>query len=269
MFKIGCQTYTWEMLGQSWTGHTDDLLAAISAAGYQGMEITDTMIGAYAHRPDEFAKALQKFSLQLIAFACTSPSGFTDTAARASDLAMVEKALRFVQTIPGAMLSLGSATITTPGSISEKFQTAATLYNAAGELGNRMGVPVAFHPSSHPNTLLATRADYDEIMRLTDPALIGWVPDTGHILRRHADIMDTLCTHLHRVRYMHLKDVDSEGMWQMLGDGVCDIPAITDLVANAPHFNGWLVLEEESEPAAADPVGAVKKNREKITSLFG
>jgi inosose dehydratase len=54
-----------------------------------------------------------------------------------------------------------------------------------------------------------------------------------------------------------------------LGDGVCDIPAITELVANAPHFNGWLVLEEESEPAAADPVGAVKKNREKITSLFG
>ena len=30
----------------------------------------------------------------------------------------------------------------------------------------------------------------------------------------------------------------------------------------APNFNGWLVLEEESDTAAADPAAAVKTNRE-------
>ena len=44
-FKIGCQTFTWEMLGNDWTGTPDDLVTAISKAGYSGIEITDTMIG--------------------------------------------------------------------------------------------------------------------------------------------------------------------------------------------------------------------------------
>lgn len=46
--NIGCQTFTWEMLGDRFTGGPDDLLAAISAGGYTGIEITDTMIGPYA-----------------------------------------------------------------------------------------------------------------------------------------------------------------------------------------------------------------------------
>lgn len=27
-FKVGCQTFTWEMLGAGWSGTADDLLAA-------------------------------------------------------------------------------------------------------------------------------------------------------------------------------------------------------------------------------------------------
>jgi inosose dehydratase len=48
----------------------------------------------------------------------------------------------------------------------------------------------------------------------------------------------------------------------MLGKGVCDTPAVIDIVAAAPRFNGWLVLEEESDIAATDPAAAVKVNRE-------
>ena len=58
LLKIGCQTFTWEMLGPRFTGGPDDLLDAIAAGGYAGIEITDTMIGDYAGRPDAFASAL-------------------------------------------------------------------------------------------------------------------------------------------------------------------------------------------------------------------
>ena len=75
MLRIGCQTYTWEMLGDAWQGSADDLLAAIGGAGYTGIEITDRMIGTYANRPDEFSKALASNGLELIAFAWASPSG--------------------------------------------------------------------------------------------------------------------------------------------------------------------------------------------------
>lgn len=57
--KVGCQTFTWEMLGKNWTGGPDDLLTAIAEGGYTGIEITDTMIGHYADSPDDFAASLK------------------------------------------------------------------------------------------------------------------------------------------------------------------------------------------------------------------
>ncbi len=268
MMRIGCQTYTWEMLGDKWRGNAGDLLAAIGGAGYAGIEITDRMIGNYAGRAKEFALALKPHGLDLIAFAWASPSGFTESAAFDSDLAAAGKALDFVAHFPGAILALGSATIMTPGTREAKFAAAGKIYNAIGDMGRSRDVPVAFHPSSHHNTLLGSRADYDRIMTLTDPDVIGWVPDTGHILRGGMDMFDTLQTYLGRVRYLHLKDVDAGGRWQMLGEGVCDIRAVIDLLGQSPNFNGWLVLEEESETAAADPAAAVRRNRQTLSAML-
>lgn len=78
--RAGCQTYTWEMLGDAWQGTADDILGAISQAGYQGIEITGTMIGSYANRPEAFARALKDRGLELVAFAWGSDSGFTEEA---------------------------------------------------------------------------------------------------------------------------------------------------------------------------------------------
>jgi inosose dehydratase len=260
--KAGCQTYTWEMLDNSWTGGPDDLLTAIADGGYAGIEITDTMIGHYADRPADFAAALENKGLTLVAFAMASKSGFTVKDEIANDLDAARRWIDFVADFPGALVSMGSATIVSDGARAEKFEIAAEFYNKAGELGKATGVEIAIHPSSHHNTLLFDRADYDRIFSLLDKDLVGWVPDTGHILRGHADILDTLRIHRDRIRYLHLKDVDATGRWAMLGEGVCDIQAVIDIAAAAPRFNGWLVLEEESAAAAIDPARAVKTNRE-------
>jgi len=260
--KAGCQTYTWEMLGNSWTGGPDDLLTAIADGGYAGIEITDTMIGHYAERPAEFASALEDKGLALVAFAMASKSGFTVKDEIPNDLDTARRCIDFVAMFPGALLSLGSATLVSDGARADKFEISAEFYSKAGELGKAAGVDIAIHPSSHHNTLLFDRADYDRIFSLVDEDLVGWVPDTGHILRGHPDMNDTLRTYSNRIRYLHLKDVDAAGQWAMLGEGVCDIQAVIDICAAAPCFNGWLVLEEESDAAAANPAWAVKTNRE-------
>jgi inosose dehydratase len=266
--KIGCQTFTWEMLGPRFTGGPDDLLDAIAAGGYTGIEITDTMIGDYAGRPDAFAAALDARGLTLAAFAMGSDTGFTLSGAAAdADLEAVRRWSDFAARFPGALLSMGSATVVDDGLRFEKFDVAADIYNRAGEIGRQAGVDVAVHPSSHHNTLLFDRPDYDAIFARLDPNGVGWVPDTGHILRGHPDILDTLRTYRDRIRYLHLKDVDSAGAWAMLGAGTCDVPAVIDIVAAAPRFTGWLVVEEESEEAAADPAVAVKRNYETMQSL--
>lgn len=260
--KVGCQTFTWEMLGNAWTGTADDLLSAISAGGYTGIEITDTMIGRYAANPHAFANALRDRGLTLVSFAFGSKSGFTVADAMNDDLATAKRWIDYAAHFPDALVSIGSATVVTDGPRDEKFAIAGEFYNRAGELGKIAGVEIAVHPSSHHNTLLFDRADYDRIFTLLDPNLVGWVPDTGHILRGQADMLDTMRTYQDRIRYLHLKDVDAQGRWAMLGKGVLDTPAVIDLVSAAPRFNGWLVLEEESETAGADPVAAVKANRQ-------
>ncbi|BCG89767.1 xylose isomerase [Mesorhizobium sp. 113-3-9] len=260
--KVGCQTFTWEMLGKAWTGGPDDLLKAIADGGYAGIEITDTMIGRYADRPSEFAAALKSSGLTLVSFAFGSKSGFTLKEEIGADLEAAQRWIDFASAFPGALVSMGSATVVSEGPRDDKFAIAAEVYNKAGELGRKAGVQVAVHPSSHHNTLLFDRADYDRIFALLDPALVGWVPDTGHILRGHKDMADTLRTYRDRIRYIHLKDVDANGTWAMLGEGVCDTQAVIEIANTAPKFNGWLVLEEESETAAADPAGAVKTNRQ-------
>jgi inosose dehydratase len=260
--KAGCQTYTWEMLGKNWTGGPDDLLVAIADGGYAGIEITDTMIGSYANKPSDFAAALEDKRLTLVAFAMASKSGFTIKDEISKDLDTARRWINFVAMFPGALISLGSATVTSDGPRADKFGIAAEFYNKAGELGKAAGVEIAVHPSSHHNTLLFDRADYDRIFSLLDKDLVGWVPDTGHILRGHADMTDTLRTYRDRIRYLHLKDVDAAGQWTMLGEGICDIQAVIDICTAAPRFNNWLVLEEESAAAAADPAWAIKTNRE-------
>jgi sugar phosphate isomerase/epimerase len=264
--NFGCQTFTWEMLGPSWTGGPEDLVQAIAGAGYAGIEITDNMIGSFAGRPADFARCLEKAGLALVAFAVGSDSGFTEAGAIRADLEAVRRWLAFMAHFPGSVVSMGSATVMSAGARDDKFAVAAEIYNRAAEIGRAEGVSVAVHPSSHHDTLLLSRADYDRIFALLEPQ-VGWVPDTGHILRGGQSLSDALAAHRDRIRYIHLKDADAKGTWVMLGEGVCDIPAVISSIGDAPRFNGWVVVEEESRTAASDPAAAVRANLETLRRL--
>jgi sugar phosphate isomerase/epimerase len=254
------------MLGDAWRGRPDDLIAAIADGGYAGIEITDTMIGSYARRAADFARRLEEAGLALVAFAMGSDGGFTEPGRAEADLEAARRWVEFAAHFPGALVSMGSATVMSKGARDDKFAVAAEIYNRAAEVGREAGVAVAVHPSSHHNTLLFSRVDYDQIFSLLEPQ-IGWVPDTGHILRGRQAIGDTLAAHQDRIRYVHLKDVDAQGTWAMLGEGACDVPAVISAVRQAPRFNGWIVVEEESETAASDPAAAVRTNRETLRRL--
>jgi sugar phosphate isomerase/epimerase len=264
--RLGCQTFTWEMLGDTWTGGPDDLLREIGGAGYAGIEITDVMIGAYADRPTAFARRLDDEGLALVAFAFGSAGGFTEPDHAGADLEAARRWADFAAHFPGALVSMGSATVMSGGARDDKFAVAADIYNRAFAIGAAAGVDFALHPSSHHDTLLFSRADYDQIFARLDPGL-GWVPDTGHMLRGGQAIDATLAAYAARIRYVHLKDVDAQGDWAMLGEGTCDIAAVIAAADRAPRFNGWIVVEEESATAGADPAAAVRANLQTMRRL--
>jgi sugar phosphate isomerase/epimerase len=265
--RLGCQTYTWEMLGDAFAGGPDDLLKAIADAGYEGLEITDTMIGPYADDPEGFGAALDRHGLTLVGFAYAAPSGYTERERIAEDLEITRRWTAFAAHFPGAMLSMGSATVMSEGPRAGKYDVAAEVYNRSHELAAASGVGLAVHPSSHHDTLLYDAGDYAEIFSRLEPE-VGWVPDTGHILRGGQTLRGAISRWKERIRYVHLKDVDATGDWAMLGTGICDVAALVRDLADAPNFNGWLVIEEESQAAAGDPAAAVRRNRETAAKVL-
>jgi inosose dehydratase len=267
MLRVGCQTYTWEMLGDKWSGRVDDILTAMADSGYEGIEITNTMIREYAQFPLEFGRGLKGRGLTLAAFAYASPLGFTDPANRSQELQGAENAMRFLGEFPGAPLILGGPSTPTREGVAEKIGRAAELYNEVGRRGKNLGIDVAFHPHSHHGSILESREEYERIMELTDPALVHWNPDTGHIVRGGQDLLDTLRRFRTRIRHMHLKDVDPHKKWQPLGQGVCGIPAVLTFLEREAEFSGWIVAEEESDSAVAAPQTAIARNRQYLKSI--
>jgi sugar phosphate isomerase/epimerase len=255
------------MRGADWTGSVDEMLDAVAAAGYAGIEITNTMIREYAGRPAGFAKAVEARGLRLAAFAYASSAGFTDPGARQAERAGARKALDFVAHFPGVPLCIGGAHSPERSDVDEKIALAADFYNEAGRLGRERGVDVAFHPHSHHGSILESRTEYDRIMELTDPAVVKWNPDTGHIVRGGQDLLDTIRRYGSRIRHVHLKDADRANRWQPLGKGICDIPGMLTVLETELSYSGWLVCEEESAEAWADPAGAIRWNRGYLASL--
>jgi sugar phosphate isomerase/epimerase len=267
-FLLGCQTFTWEMLGDRWKGTTDELLDAITVAGYTGIEITDQMIGPYAHRGDAFARALSERGLTLVAFAWASATGFTVPDAATADIELAERWLAFVSGFEGALLSLGSATSTISGARQPQLDCAARIYDAIGRRGTAMGVGVAIHPSSHEGSVLMSAEDYEAIMATTDGSVVGWVPDTGHILKGGMDVRGTLRRYGGRIAYVHLKDAGDDGSWKLMGEGDVGIPEVLAFLRDELSFTGWLVAEEEAPEAGKDPGGAVLRNRRYLAGLL-
>ncbi|WP_273728152.1 sugar phosphate isomerase/epimerase [Brucella gallinifaecis] len=267
--RIGCQTFTWEMLGDDWAGSTGDVVRAIGAAGYAGIEITNNMIGGYDRDAESFKRLLSEQGLTFVAYAFSTPSGFTVEEKTDDELAAISSAMDFIAKFPGTVLSLGCPTDHRGIGDAKAVEIAGHIFNRAGEMGRARGIPVAFHPSSHHGSVVVTREQYEAIMAATDPKLVKWVPDTGHIIRGSQDILETLSLFQDRIAYVHLKDASQAGKWKMMGAGDCDIPGVIAHLHDKIGFDGWVIGEEESDEAGLDPAAAVKLNREYLARIIG
>jgi sugar phosphate isomerase/epimerase len=264
--RVGCQTYTWEMLGKKWKGSVDDMLDIISGAGYEGVELTNTMIGSYYDRPDDFARALEKRGLSFPSFGFVPVHSFTDPAKIKDEIEHARKGIDFVSRFPGCRLDLAGGSASSRENLDRKFMTMCTFYDEVAALADRKKVPVDVHPHSHAGSIIEKADEYQRLMENTDGSLVGWCPDSGHIVRGGLDLVDTLRKYKNRIRNFHFKDADAKGKWALLGKGVCDFAEVLRFLEEIGYM-GWIVAEEESEAAAKDQRDAVAKNREFLRSL--
>lgn len=130
--------------------------------------------------------------------------------------------------------------------------------NAVGAATKDEGVLTCIH--NHVATVIETRQECDRLAEVTDPDLVFWGADTGHLAYGGADVVDFTRAHAPRIRALHLKDVNGavrrqaveeeldyraaseRGIWTELGQGCIDYPAFFNILRES-GYEGWVLSE--------------------------
>lgn len=151
--------------------------------------------------------------------------------------------------------------------------------NKLGVRAKERGLRLTYH--HHMGTGIQTNSEIDRLMENTDPALVGLLYDTGHLVFSGEDPMVALTKWMDRIWHVHLKDVRKErlerakkekwsflkgvkeGVFTIPGDGCIDFAPIFSALKKA-DYSGWWVVEAEQDPAIANPLEYAQKARSYI-----
>ena len=143
------------------------------------------------------------------------------------------------------------------------------------------GIQLVFH--NHVGSYVETEAETCRLLDETDPSLVGWCLDCGHLAYGGGDTLKMLEKYGNRVGHVHLKDVNGEILvraleeqWSFhralkayifakLGDGIVSIPSVIKALA-ASGYDGWVVLEQDTTPD--NPTNVARENRVYLESLL-
>lgn len=291
--QFGCAPINWTnddlpSLGGELT--YQQCLSEMALAGYKGSE------GGckYPKDFDVLKKALDLRGLQICNMWFSS---FFTTFENERTFAEFEKHMDFTYGLGARVIGVGECGVTVHGQeetplfsncpilTEEQMKNLAEGLNELGRRAQKKGMKVCFHP--HVGTGIQSLDEIDRLMKLTDPALVGLLFDTGHSTIAGEDLVEILKKYIGRVAHIHVKDVRSEvfeqvksgghsflwgvknGMFTVPGDGDCvDWMSIFEIL-KASDYEGWIVVEAEQDPAKADPLEYAQKARAFMREQLG
>jgi inosose dehydratase len=127
------------------------------------------------------------------------------------------------------------------------------------------GVRLAYH--HHVGTVVESEADIAALMEASSAA-VGLLLDTGHATFAGADPSVLARRYAGRIVHVHAKDIRASvcacarrenwsflravlgGVFTVPGDGSIDFQRV---FIELPHYSGWVILEAEQDPKAAEP----------------
>lgn len=141
--------------------------------------------------------------------------------------------------------------------------------NRLGHVATEHGFKLCYH--HHMGTVVQTAAETDRMLERTSPEYVYLCYDTGHFTFAGEDPLAVLKKYVARVGHVHLKDMRAdvvsrvkpegwsflksvrEGAFTVPGDGCVDFDSVFRLLSDA-HYEGWLLVEAEQDPAKANPL---------------
>ena len=297
MIKIANAPCSWGVLEFDLDGKAagfEQVLDEIRDTGYQGTELGDW--GFMPVVPSELRKELNNRSLSMVgAFV---PVFLKD---RSKHAAGAESAVRTAKLMADAgykdafivladengsvkerTLNAGRVTPSMGLTVDEWKVFAEGADLVAGEVKARTGLRTVFH--HHCAGYVETPDEIDNLLRYTDPSLLGLVLDMGHYMFGGGDPLEVLKRHKNRIWHIHFKDCHpgiaaksraegwdyfksvGSGVFCELGKGSVNFKAIVKELL-AQKYSGWIVVEQDVLPGMGNPRMCAQRNREYIKSL--
>ncbi|WP_372661756.1 sugar phosphate isomerase/epimerase family protein [Cohnella sp.] len=255
--KFGCHGYTWQLSYETQSDNLTHIMDVISDSGFKGLDTQVVMLGRFHNHPTLLKEELHKRNLELAAL--TLSLHWLNEEETDAERSAADYFVEYLRHFPNALLNV----VQMPGNNREQLQLRQrNVLNCVNSLARRAadkGVVTAFHPNSPPGSVFRNIEDYKIMFEGLDTNVIGYTPDAGHIACGGMDVAEIFETYRPLIKHVHFKDASADYVWKAMGDGVIDFPRIVRNLRDT-NYNGWIMVEEESEKAVADPDGAMMEN---------
>ncbi|HEY9078189.1 MAG TPA: TIM barrel protein [Anaerolineaceae bacterium] len=146
------------------------------------------------------------------------------------------------------------------------------------------GLKTVFH--HHCGGYVETPDEIGELLKRTDPGVLGLVFDTGHYAygAGECDVLKGLQRFADRIWYIHFKDCEpniaaqarsegwdylkavGSGVFCELGKGCVDFPAVVRWLRER-NYDGYALVEQDVLPGMGKPKESARRNREYLRSI--
>jgi inosose dehydratase len=240
-------------------GSMSQALTDIAAAGYQGTEMFDGNVAAYADRPDELRELLAAAGVELVSVYTGANFIYADILA--DEMYRIERAAELARMVGATRLVVGGGARRASGTRDEDYDRLAAALDRVTDVAAAHGLDASYHP--HLSTIVESPAELDRLLPRTR---IGFCPDTAHLAAGGGDPAELIRRYADRIRHVHLKDLTLDPLeFRPLGTGVLDFPDILRAVQES-GYDSWLMVELDAYPA--DPREAAEISRAYLDKLL-
>lgn len=263
--KFGCQTYSWQMTMEKYSGNISHIADIVSQSGFEGLEAEVCMLGE--HYFSEGRVLNECLELRKLAFgALALPLPWVNSEETVEEKRLADRAIEFVSDVPGSILVLCHLPGETRDNLRIRQRNQIACITQVAKRAEEKGVVTAFHPNSSMGSIFRTEEDYEILMDGINNTPLGYVPDAGHIAHGGMDPLKIIKRYHEKIKHVHFKDMDCGGHWKTMGKGEIDFPGIVNYLAEIA-YSGWIMVEEESKEARVNPDKAAFDNGKYIQKL--
>ena len=262
--KLACETYTWQMPGETYKGKLDHIMGISKRAGFAGIEPETSFLGDLSD-PIKMKDSLQEHQLEL-AVLChvedwKSPKETDEERTNADQ--WMEFLAHFPETIYLPVQMPGKDR----SNLKERQNNLIGCVNAVAQRAYDKGIECSYHPNSPKGSVFRSEEDYEVLFNGLKSEWIGYCPDVGHIAKVGMNPLSIMKRYRSLINLVHYKDMHADGRWAATGNGIIDFKGITQYLIDT-NYEGWIIMEDECDAAIVDPDGVTLDDGKYIDNVL-